>query len=77
MQHRYDCPQCNLTSAPYWRRKTAEDKGADHRHKRHDDMHPQGESILVDTFRLPRGEALKPAVIVAVLIIAALINKLL
>lgn len=75
--HRYDCPQCNLTSESYWRRSMAEAKGADHRNKRHDDMHPKGERILSETLRLPRRGELTPAVIVAVLILAGLVSKML
>lgn len=75
--YRYDCPLCNLTSNPYWLRSRAEDKGADHRHTRHDDMNPKGESILVETFHLPRRGELKPVVIVAVVILAGIISKFL
>lgn len=75
--HRYDCPQCELTSQPYFRRSAAEDKGADHRDKRHDGMYPKGESILVETFHMPRRAELKPFVIVAVVLLAGLVSKFL
>lgn len=74
---RYNCPLCNLTSDPYIRRSKAEAVGSVHRHKRHDDLHPQGESILVEAFRLPGRGELKPALIVLVLVLAGLVSKFL
>lgn len=75
--HRYDCPSCGLTSAPYWRRSSAEAKGAEHRHNRHDNMHPQGEGILTEVFQLPGRRDLTPIVVFTVLIVAGLVSKFL
>lgn len=75
--HRYDCPSCGLTSAPYWRRSKAEEKGAEHRRNRHDNMHPKGETIVSEVFQLPGRGDLKPVIIFAVLIVAGLVTKFL
>lgn len=75
--HRYDCPQCNLTSAPFWRRSQAEDKGAEHRDNRHDGMHPKGESIIADVFRVPGRTELRPIVALVVIALAVLVSKML
>lgn len=77
MQHRYECPACDLLSDPYFRKSKAEEKGAQHRANRHDGMHPKGEGILTDVFQLPGRDELKPALIVLALIAAGLISKFL
>lgn len=75
--HRYECTACGLTSEPYFRRAKAEEKGAEHRAKRHDGMHPKGEGILGDVFQLPGRAELSPALIVLGLLAAGLISKFL
>ncbi|MEW2568372.1 hypothetical protein [Streptomyces sp. NPDC047070] len=74
---RYDCPLCRSTSKPYLLRKGAEEKGVRHRSQRHDDMHPEGESILVEGFTVPQRGDWKMAALVAGLLLMGLVSKLL
>lgn len=73
--HRYECPACGLLSEPFWRRSQAEEKGATHRHNRHDNMHPKGEGIVTEVFHLPGRGELTPVVIVVALVLAGLVSK--
>lgn len=55
MPYRYSCPRCGITSAQYSLRSGAERHGVEHRNKRHDGDHPDGEYIQQERYALPEG----------------------
>ncbi|MFE0546521.1 hypothetical protein ACFYOF_20515 [Streptomyces sp. NPDC007148] len=75
--YRYDCPACGVTSEPYITRRAAERRGAGHRDRRHEGMHPRGEAIVSDRFRGLQGGERQAAAIVAALLLIALVTKFL
>ncbi len=71
----YECMKCQLTSPPSLRRSRAEEIGAVHRDRAHEGMHPKGESILIDSARIPQGREWRPVLFVVAIILAALLSK--
>ncbi|WP_328434543.1 hypothetical protein [Streptomyces sp. NBC_00425] len=73
----YECGNCNLRSEPYVLRNGAERRGQRHRDEKHDGMHPLNEAILSASGRMPQAGEWKVFAIVAALMLAGLISKML
>ncbi|MFE5140341.1 hypothetical protein ACFRDV_22135 [Streptomyces fagopyri] len=77
MPFRYSCPVCRTESTPYRTEIGARGHGDDHRHEFHGGDHPHGELIVpVEHAQLTRSD-LRVLAVVALLLVAGLIGKLL
>ncbi|MFJ8006109.1 hypothetical protein [Streptomyces fagopyri] len=77
MPYLYTCPECRTKSDPYRTETGARGHGDDHRHEFHGGDHPYGEAIVpVERPQLTRSD-LRILALVALLLLAGLISKLL
>ncbi|MEU0275519.1 hypothetical protein [Streptomyces sp. NPDC006307] len=75
--HRYRCPLCGITSAPYVTRAGADRHGAGHRDARHGGDHPDGEHIIrAAAHRAPQGSEWMAVLVVLVVLAIGLVGKI-